>query len=174
MPTLLYFIFYLVRAGFFLSRAAFAATAVAAGFKIHGYAVFPVIIGYRAFYGFFREHGTVQFRGGQSVESRYDGFVCQAQRFFHGLSENHFGRNRRRGNRRAAPERLEFYICYNIVFYFQKDFHNVAAFRVADFAYAVGVFYFPNVSRVCEVIHDFFAVHILLLFLSNPIKKHKK
>ena len=57
-----------MRAALALFRAAAAAAAVAAGLKIHGPVIFPVVIGYRALYGFLGENGTVQLCRREAVK----------------------------------------------------------------------------------------------------------
>ena len=95
-------------------------------------AVAVVVVFDRRFYRFFGEHRAVQFMRGQPFE-RFDyGFVRERKRFGDRFAFYHFGCHRTRRDRAAAAERVEFYVRYNVVFYFEIYLHDVAAFDVAD------------------------------------------
>ena len=105
-----------------------------------GNAVFVVVVLQGRFDGLLRQHGAVHFVGRKTLQSLGNRVIGQLHRFGDRLALDHFRRHRGRGDSRAAAEGLELHIHDGVVFNLQVNFHNVAAFGVANSAYAVGIF----------------------------------
>ena len=67
---------------------------------------------------------------------------------------------------RAAAEGFELYIADDLVLIdIEIDPHDVAALCIADRANTAGVFDFSHVSRMLEMIHYFFCIHLYFLLV---------
>ena len=63
-------------------------------------------------------------------------------------------------NSRAAAERFELCINYDIILYLEVHLHYVAAGRVTNLTYCVCIFYLTHVSGVCKMVYNLFCIHI--------------
>ena len=128
-------------------------------------AVALIVVVYCGLYCLFSENGAVKLNGGKSVERFNYCLIRERERFVDALALDKLGCHRRGRDRRAAAEGLELYVNYDVVLNFEVYSHYIAAGRVSDLADSGGIFYFTNVSRICEMVHNFCAVvHIILSF----------
>ena len=95
---------------------------------------------------------------GQGIDHR---FLRDLHGFFERLAFGHFANHTRNGNGGAATKGLKFHIFQNIIFDLYVKGHDVAAYRIAHFPYAIHVRYYPDIARVPEVIHNDFVIHCL-------------
>ena len=100
----------------------------------------------------------MQLVGGQTAQRIDHIFVRDLERLVDGLTLDHLGGDRARGDRAAAAKGLKLHIVNFVVFDFQIHLHDIAALGVADLTDAVRVFDLADVARVHEVIHHSFRI----------------
>ena len=94
----------------------------------------------------------------KTLQRFYYGAVSQLQCFFHRFALDHFSGHGAGSDSGATAEGFKLNVFDDAVFNFQVHFHNIAAFGVSNFSYAVGILNFSHVSGVGEMVHDFFRI----------------
>ena len=105
-----------------------------------------------------RQYGAVEFMGGQSVQGLRHRLVGEVHHLIQGLALNHLRGHGTGGNGAAAAKGFKLHVRDRVLVNFQVDFHNIAAFGVADLAHAVWVFQDAHVAGVAEMVHDLLTV----------------
>ena len=96
--------------------------------------------------------------GREPVQCFHDCLVGQFQSVLHRSAFDHLRGHGTGGNGRTTAEGVEFYVGDDTVVNLDIHFHNIAAFGVAHFADAVGVFHFSQISRMLKMIHHLFTI----------------
>ena len=96
--------------------------------------------------------------GGKPIERLDNRLVRKLERVLDGGAFDHVGRHGACGDRCAAAERFKLRVLNHAVFDLQIHFHDIAAFRVADLADAVGIFNFTDIVRVGEMLQNFIRI----------------
>ena len=94
----------------------------------------------------------------KTVQGLGDGFVGELHRLGDRLSLDKLRGHGAGGDGAAAAKGLKSYIHNDVIFDFQVDLHNIAAFGVAYFAHAAGVFHGTHIPGIAEMVHYLFAV----------------
>ena len=94
----------------------------------------------------------------QAVKRFHNSSICHFKRLLNGFALYKLCCHGARGYCRSATERFKLYIFYNSTFYFEIHFHYISAFWISYFPYTVSIFNFSDITRICKMIHYFFAI----------------